>query len=860
VDFVRKGFLGVLADFKNRFEAPITNGQHVDSTEEDVKLMKHRAHVLHSILQGFVQRVGVEALRAQLPPKYETVICIRLSQLQRRLYQHFIDTFKPQLKSNPLPSPEAPQTNGGGLFNAHSKLLKVWNHPDLLPLGDGKLLDTESNQAGKTIYRVSCAGGTSIPLDFGKENALPHAASGPTGDLASSSNPLATNNNPDGPAQPAGSSGEAMNNGFGTLHPSGSGVNSDLEKQNSGRFSSGNSEALEAEAGQNVSWYEQAGVPKWWMDSDHEAIVQRSGKLAVALSIFKQAACRKEKTLMFSQSLDTLKLLESVLKKVHFTEGKEYLRIDGEIQARNRQQRVEAFNSSSKDSPMLMIISIRAGSLGINLVGASRVVLLDMLWNPSHELQAVFRAYRYGQNRPVHVYRLLSAGTMEEKIYWRQITKQGLAARIVDEHQVARTFKASELENIYTLEPDDYWETYGAESQQHIPPAVGQSTQSPRQTPQGFGYANGTEDAPIDVDDPTNTSPTATADANNQEFNKHKDPILSSLMCDKLSQWILKCFEHDTLLQDIEEEQLDKQERKSAWKAYEDAVRSPVNTKVPGSAGVPGADKPPMGSTSVATLSSVQRGAPSGFQQAKVHKGRNTSSVGATGQMLDMKQQLAQLYRQDNSVGSSGGVCPGTSDLTNAGTPTGIPDDVHVGERPKQPAQSVNQGNTAQVEPNSGSSTIKCLGDLNLDSNSIPDTIPDGELGNVKAAVHESEAANDSGLKELPCNVMKGLRVRSLLKGEGEIQKVYDKGGDYIYGLVFDGTKEEERLSNHDLIAREIVFLSSHAPDQVQQVPVTPDVAVQPAWAVQAENCAACVDEMSVECHLVNTALANSSL
>lgn len=113
----------------------------------------------------------------------------------------------------------------------------------------------------------------------------------------------------------------------------------------------------------------------------------------------------------------------------------------------------------------------------------------------------------------------------------------------------------------------------------------------------------------------------------------------------------------------------------------------------------------------------------------------------------------------------------------------------------------------SQVEPNSGSSTIKCLGDLNLDSNSIPDTIPDGELGNVKAAVHESEAANDSGLKELPCNVMKGLRVRSLLKGEGEIQKVYDKGGDYIYGLVFDGTKEEERLSNHDLIAREIVFL-----------------------------------------------------
>lgn len=100
----------------------------------------------------------------------------------------------------------------------------------------------------------ACAG-PHVPVasDFWKEKALPHATSGSSGNLAGSSNPLPTSNNPGGPAQPAGSSGGAMNNGFGTLHPSGSGVNSDLGKQNSGCVSSGNNEGLGEQAGQNVS-------------------------------------------------------------------------------------------------------------------------------------------------------------------------------------------------------------------------------------------------------------------------------------------------------------------------------------------------------------------------------------------------------------------------------------------------------------------------------------------------------------------------------------------------------------------------------------------------------------------------------
>lgn len=86
VDFVRPNYLGSKAEFTNMFQRPIENGQCVDSTEADRKLMQGRAHVLHGLLSGFVQRRSHAVLKASLPPKQEVVLMVRMSPLQRRLY------------------------------------------------------------------------------------------------------------------------------------------------------------------------------------------------------------------------------------------------------------------------------------------------------------------------------------------------------------------------------------------------------------------------------------------------------------------------------------------------------------------------------------------------------------------------------------------------------------------------------------------------------------------------------------------------------------------------------------------------------------------------------------------------------
>ena len=108
------------------------------------------------------------------------------------------------------------------------------------------------------------------------------------------------------------------------------------------------------------------------------------------------------------------------------------LRIDGSVPSDRRQKAVNHFNNSG--SPFfIMLLSARAGGVGLNLIGGSRLVMLDPDWNPATDAQAMGRVWRDGQTRPVFIYRLLTAGSIDEVVVARQLKKGTLASVIAEQ-------------------------------------------------------------------------------------------------------------------------------------------------------------------------------------------------------------------------------------------------------------------------------------------------------------------------------------------------------------------------------------------------------------------------------------------
>ncbi|KAH8073362.1 hypothetical protein JL720_10954 [Aureococcus anophagefferens] len=160
-----------------------------------------------------------------------------------------------------------------------------------------------------------------------------------------------------------------------------------------------------------------------------------------------------EKVLVFSQSLRSLDYLQiSVVSGDLGWPARLARRLDGDTTVTARQALIEDFSSSDA---VVFFLSVRAAGVGINLHAATRVILFDVSWNPADDAQAIARAHRFGQERPVFVYRLVAAGTVEERVFNRQIAKGAVASGVADDEVLQRFFRRDELADLIPLVEED---------------------------------------------------------------------------------------------------------------------------------------------------------------------------------------------------------------------------------------------------------------------------------------------------------------------------------------------------------------------------------------------------------------------
>ncbi|HEM6392640.1 TPA: SNF2 helicase associated domain-containing protein [Streptococcus suis] len=170
-----------------------------------------------------------------------------------------------------------------------------------------------------------------------------------------------------------------------------------------------------------------------------------SGKLNSLKELLLQLKEGEHRVLIFSQFRNMLEKIEEQLIEIGMTS----YTLTGSTPANQRQEMTQAFNAGSRDA---FLISLKAGGVGLNLTGADTVILVDLWWNPAVEAQAISRAHRMGQTEKVECYRLITRGTIEEKIQELQENKKNLVKTVLDGNESRANLTVEDIREILGIE------------------------------------------------------------------------------------------------------------------------------------------------------------------------------------------------------------------------------------------------------------------------------------------------------------------------------------------------------------------------------------------------------------------------
>ncbi|GAX28328.1 SWI/SNF-related matrix-associated actin-dependent regulator of chromatin subfamily A member 5 [Fistulifera solaris] len=173
---------------------------------------------------------------------------------------------------------------------------------------------------------------------------------------------------------------------------------------------------------------------------------ENSGKMQLLHKLLPKLKANDSRVLIFSQMTRVLDILEDYFRLVNY----DYCRIDGNTDGEKRDSQMDEFNRVGSPK-FAFLLSTRAGGLGINLATADIVILYDSDWNPQVDLQAMDRAHRIGQTKPVQVFRFITEGTVEEKIIERADRKLFLDAAVIQQGRLAEQHSSLEKNELMKM-------------------------------------------------------------------------------------------------------------------------------------------------------------------------------------------------------------------------------------------------------------------------------------------------------------------------------------------------------------------------------------------------------------------------
>ncbi|XP_060756581.1 DNA repair and recombination protein RAD54B [Neoarius graeffei] len=403
IEFVNPGILGTSAAYRKVYEEPILKSRQPTCTEEERCIGEERAAELARLTGAFTLRRTQEIINRFLPGRLEWTVFCRPTELQVQLYNEL-------LSSRPVRACFAVASTRAFTHSPHlaciNALKKLCNHPGLLYNTIKTWLWRGILQSLFVIVRIFSEQKRKIfdgcvEIQEGENFAQ----------LYSRCHELVT------------------------LRCANLGYNSVEEKKNDDLYDN-----------ICVDLFPETYATGGYCTGD-------SGKslvLADLLASIKHFNCT-DKVVLVSNYTQTLDLLQDLCAHLGYT----WCRLDGQTPVAQRQRIVDSFNRADS-SHFLFLLSSKAGGVGLNLVGASHLVLYDIDWNPANDIQAMARVWRDGQKKTVHIYRFLTTGTIEEKIYQRQVSKQGLSGAVVDLGKKGEhiNFSAEELRDLFTFDPN----------------------------------------------------------------------------------------------------------------------------------------------------------------------------------------------------------------------------------------------------------------------------------------------------------------------------------------------------------------------------------------------------------------------